>query len=430
MSYGLSVGVGRKIITPTVGTILFGYAPGRPAESVNDDLRVTCIALQQGETKAMLISADICLYDAPHCDRLRGLIETGTGVPADNVIFCSTHTHSGPAASAGAGWGTTNEAYNEQILDPRTVEAAAAACAGLRPALLGIGTTESNVGINRRELSRDGTVSLGQNPWGPYDPAMTVLCFRTTDGTPIVNAIHYCCHGTAAGKNPEITRDWSGPMVDCLEEQSGAISVFFNGAEGDVGPRLPNGKTTGSLKLALDLGALAGIDAVRAWRGIKTFRDVPLRVLTREIALPFKTLTDRETATRALHDLGDPERLVGMDAKAYDKWRQVIDTYASGDPRKTHRRFKESAVFLGSAAFVPLPFEMFVEITLRIRLHSPFEHTLCLSNSNGQFGYFPARDQYCRGGYEITSARNYDAYELAENADDSAVDQIVNMLES
>jgi len=179
--------------------------------------------------------------------------------------------------------------------------------ADLRPAQLGIGTTRSDIGINRRQLNRDGSISLGQNPWGPYDPEMTVLSFRTPDKKPIVNLVHYCCHGTAAGKNPEVTRDWSGPMVDCLEEQSGALTVFFDGAEGDIGPRLPNGKTTGSLKLAQDLGARAGIDAVRAWRGVSEYRDVAVKAITREIRLPYKPLPDLATARAEMAKLGNPE---------------------------------------------------------------------------------------------------------------------------
>lgn len=425
----MKVGVGREIISPPVGTILLGYAPGRPAESIHDDLRVTCMALEHGSTRAMLISADICMFSTETVAFLRKRIHEETGIPAEHVILSATHTHSGPVTSATVGWGNLDRAYVQDILEPQTIIAAKTACAKLQPAVLGIGTTQSDIGINRRQLNRNGTISLGQNPWGPYDPILTVLSFITPDKKPIVNLIHYCCHGTASGMNPEVTRDWSGPMVDCLEEQSGALSVFFNGAEGDIGPRLPNGKTTATLKMAQALGAKAGIDAVRAWRGIKEYRDVAVKAVVRDISLPCQPLPDLSTARSELASLGDQDKLFGMELKKYDKWQQVIKTHTTGMPVKKGHSFMQTLVSVGPVAFVPFPYEMFVEMTLRIRWHSPFQHTLCLSETNGSFGYFPTRDQYSRGGYEITMSHYYDTYVLAEDADDVAVEENLKLLE-
>jgi hypothetical protein len=425
----MKAGVGREIISPPLGTILLGYAPGRPAESIHDDLRVTCVALESGQTQAMLISADICMFSAETVACLRKRIQEETGIPAEHIVLSATHTHSGPVTSATVGWGNLDKAYVQDILEPQTIKAAKTAYVKMQTAVLGIGTTLSDIGINRRQLNRNGTISLGQNPWGPYDPVLTVLSVMTPDKEPIVNLIHYCCHGTASGMNPEVTRDWSGPMVDCLEEQSGALSVFFNGAEGDIGPRLPNGKTTATLKMAQALGAKAGIDAVRAWRSIKEYRDVAIQTIVRDITLPYRPLPDLATAQSELASLGDPDKLFGMDLKKYDKWQQVIRTLSTGIPVKSGHCFSQILVAVGPVAFVPFPYEMFVEMTLRIREHSPFQHTLCLSETNGSFGYFPTKDQYSRGGYEITMSHYFDAYVLTEDADDFAVEENLKMLE-
>lgn len=429
MENQLRVGVGREIITPSLGTLLYGYAPGRPAESVNDDLRVTCLALADGERQAMLISADICTYGEENAEHLRVMIEEQTGIPARLILFNVTHTHSGPATNASAGWGVTNDAYRLEQLEPAIVRAAKTAQQSLQPARMGVGTINSKTAINRRQLNRDGTISLGQNPWAPYDPVMTVVSFVSEKGDPLANLVHYCCHGTAAGVSPEITRDWSGPMVDCLEEQSGAISVFFGGAEGDVGPRLPNGRTTGNLKMALELGARAGFDAVTAWRSIRDYRDVALGTFIRDLELPYKPLADKETALQAMHNLGDPDKLKGMNLKIYDKWNRVIEEHGKNQPIEQHKVLKQTLVAIGPVVFVPFPYELFVEITLRIRQLSPFQYTLCLSNTNGSYGYFPTLDQYSRGGYEVQVARYFNAYELAENADDIVVQKSVQMLD-
>ncbi len=50
-------------------------------------------------------------------------------------------------------------------------------------------------------------------------------------------------------------------MTDAVEKESGAITAFFNGPEGDVGPRLSNGRTVGDLRHVHELGKMAAKDA-------------------------------------------------------------------------------------------------------------------------------------------------------------------------
>lgn len=106
-------------------------------------------------------------------------------------------------------------------------------------------------------MARDGVVDFGQNPWGQQDKRMTVIAFQTPDGAPIANVVHYGAHCTAAGTNTEITRDWAGVMIDRLEAESGAPTLFLNGAAGDVGPRLTNGKTKATSNYVMELGSVA-----------------------------------------------------------------------------------------------------------------------------------------------------------------------------
>ena len=72
---------------------------------------------------------------------------------------------------------------------------------------MGVANGNSFVGINRRELTEENKIKLGQNPWGCFNPKMTVISFADEHGTAVANMIHYGAHGTAAGKNQEITRD-------------------------------------------------------------------------------------------------------------------------------------------------------------------------------------------------------------------------------
>ena len=83
---------------------------------------------------------------------------------------------------------------------------------------MGVSTTTSYVGVNRRQFSEQGYVHLGQNPFGSADLTMTVMAFKSLEGENLVNVIHYNSHGTSLGREPQISRDWPGPMVDRIEK--------------------------------------------------------------------------------------------------------------------------------------------------------------------------------------------------------------------
>ena len=290
------------------------------------------------------------------------------------------------------------------------------------------------MGINRRELKEDGKIGLGQNPWGPRDPKMTVLSFKDMEGKCIANLIHYACHGTASAANPEITRDWYGVMVDMLDLESGGISAFFQGFEGDQGPKTPNGGTTQSYATALRIGGRAGIDAVRAWSGIKEWREVPLKVLHETISIPYEPLAPKEKAEEELARLGTLEQIYAekrfFDVNDHIHWSKVLAEYESGKPLKTHFVYEQSIVTLGPVAIVPAPWEAFAEIGLRIRRGSPYAYTLNLCNTHGCYAYLPTVSDIARGGYEcwhfLLAMRT--TYPLPKNTDDYWVQKNLEIL--
>ena len=433
MPVKLNVGAGCAIITPPLGTILFGYAPGRPAEAVGDDLSVTAIAIRSDNITILMLVADLCVIAPEIFEDIRARLSDSTGIPADHIVYTTTHTHSGPNVFTHNGWGDPDLPYIENILIPGSLAAAREAVSQMRPALMGIGTAQSDVAVNRRQITLDGKIILGQNPWGLRDPTMTVVSFKEAEsGRPIANMIHYCAHATASGCNPEITRDWPGPMTDILERESGAVTAFFNGSIGETGPNLPNGHTTGTYAMALELGARAGIDAVRAWRSIKEWRDVPVNLVTDAIRIPYEPLVAKEDALAEIKKLGTEEQLRSqkrfVEINELIRWQNIVSEYESDTPHQTHYVFHQSVVALGSVALVPFQFEMFIDMTLRIRHFSKFAYTLCLSNANGSMAYLPSQDQICRGGYEIWYFRFGHTYKMVDNADNYIVSENLNLL--
>jgi len=432
MSSQLSVGVGRGDITPEIGAILQGYAPGRPATSIHDHLHFTAFAFEQDGVRAIVATAELCQIGEPMMGKIRHAMEESSGVPYDNIIVSSTHTHSGPVSWHTPGNYPVDYDYLYNKLVPETAKAAADAVSSLRPAVMGVGVTQSDVGVNRRELTLDGKIILGQDPEGSYDPTMTVVSFREPDGKPIGNMIHYGAHNTGSGKNPEITRDWSGVMIDRLEAESGGVTAFFNGCEGDCGPRLANGKTTGNLQLALELGGRAAIDAVRAWRSIREWRPgCGLRVSTDRVDVFRKPLPTLEESEARLKELGDPEKLkgTGLRESEYKTVLERIRAVKENIEIPDSLEIAQTIVSVGPVAFLPIPFETFSGITLRISRHSPFAHTLSLSNGNGANGYFPTQDQLCRGGYEVWMFSSMRPRPFRDDSDQHYVTESVKLLQ-
>ena len=288
---------------------------------------------------------------------------------------------------------------------------------------------ESLVGINRRERLEDNTVKLGQNPWGPYDPKMTVISFKTESGEIKASMVHYGCHGTAAGLQTEISRDWSGIMTDRLEAVSGTMTAYINGAEGDVGPRLTNGQTTADFRYVEELGGYAASDAIRAYkaRGVYTIGNLQLYHGT--IHIPRKPLLPRETAQIMLANYPNPDALYNLGRMEYLYYKSTLDEYDAGCPAYEHEMtFPQTILSLGDTAFVPFPFEIFSEVTMRLQEYSPIRYTLSLSNTNGYNAYLPSEDQLVRGGYEIACFRYNCTHPLIDSADQVLIDENLRLM--
>ncbi len=424
----LYVGFEKCDITPPLGTVLSGYQGGRTGDVLHDRLSANAIAFRQNNQVALLISLDLlCLSDGVF-NELKEHIVSETGIPGENIIASAIHTHSGPCTMSVAGWNNVDRDYVENILYPKVAHITKSAIEKMQPAKMGIGQVMSYVGINRREILEDGSVALGQSENGVFDPKMYVLSFCNADEEIIVNLIHYGAHATATWETHDITRDWPGYMVDRLEEHTSAPAVFFNGAIGDIGPRLSNGKTTGDLKLAEEIGRKAGEDAVLAFQSVKAYEDVDLSVKNGVLKLPYCPLISRNEAEKRYEEVCAMDKSIDFVITLIDKYKKILEFYDSGETPQTEWAYQQTYIAIGPVVFVPYPAEIFCQIALDQQKMSPFTYTLCLSNANGYVGYLPTEDQIPYGGYEIESFYSR-FYQLEDCADKQIVQENQRLLE-
>ena len=414
----LKAGIAREIITPKVGGLLSGYGSDKPSTVIHDDLTVTALAIVSEKNKVVIMNATILSFSTALADRLRTLCGEAAGVPAANVILNAGHTHSGPVM---------NNEYIDQILVPKCIAAAKASVQNLKPATVGVAKTDSKVGINRRKLMPNDRVLLSNNPWGTHDSEMTVISFKGDDRKTFANMVHYAAHCTSAGINTEVTRDWAGGMIDRLEAESGGMTMFLQGLQGDIGPRLPNGEDKGDIKHVVELGAIAAIDAVRAYKDIRVFRDEEMSITTGEVRIPHAPLMPLAEARSELAKLeaGESGRWTSGNRNNLNR---IIELHEKGQTGESFFSYNQTLIRIGPIVLIPVPFEASCEISLRLRAYSKYGHTLALGCTNGSNSYLVSQDQICRGGYEVERFMDR-ALRFVDNADMHLINQNLQLMD-
>lgn len=425
-------GAAREDTTPPVGTLLYGYNPHQESYSVHDNLAVTALAVSQYGKTALMLTCALGDLQTELSDKTAEKITAECGIPKEHILISSTHTHSAPNLSGVVGWGELNMEYYDSIFLPALLKASKQAIANLAPAEVAVGVVNSEVGINRREQYPDGSIGLGQNPHGCYDPNMTLVSIRNSerkDG--ILNLIHYGCHGTSAGCNREITRDWSGVMIDRVEAETKTLTAFWNGAIGDVGPRLTNGATTGDIRFVEEHGGLAAHDAMRAWKTKGGYHKPELKIKVDTVSLPYKEMPTLDWIESKLATYTDTENMINIQRLEYEHYKETAEFLKNGDGIVPEFfTYPQTIISIGDVVFVPFPFEQFSEIAMRLREYSPFTYTLTLSCTNGYNVYLPSEDQLCRGGYEVGCFMYGNLFPLADNTDQHIIDENMRIIKS
>jgi hypothetical protein len=207
----------------------------------------------------------------------------------------------------------------------------------------------------------------------PLDPELGLLKVMRTSGRPVALLWNYAIHGTAlGGANSFLSGDLMADASARLERETGAPVLFINGAAGDVSPRQrgwPGVESAG--------GALASA-ALAAWRTMPPRRDLTLRAVRSEVALPGPALSVRNCTGRWM-----PAAVrLGLD------WTL---------PRSAGL----TAVRIGGTAWVTVPGELQTRLGLDIKTagRRSFAEAFVAGYSNDYLGYFVTRADYGRPSY-------------------------------
>jgi hypothetical protein len=234
----LSAGVARTEINPPVGIDLCGYAGRVPGcTGIHDDLYAKALVVSDGETKAAVVSLDLIGLSLEQVAWIRNKASAATGVPGENMLMGTSHTHAGPAPAQLRACGYPDQAYVQDLL-PKIVQTIVDASKDMRPAKFGFGKTVADISINRRYRVKTGTEQVPEDWSGIVDPEVGIWYFTDDEDYPIATVFNYACHGVTMGNDNRLaSADWPGAAQRAIEGEIGGQAMFLQGCCGNINPR-------------------------------------------------------------------------------------------------------------------------------------------------------------------------------------------------
>ncbi len=379
----------KKNITPEKPQWLRGYNP-RISTGIHDSIYHRIVVLDDGHTRFILASSDICTFSPVFYDDVASEIESRFNINPLNFWWSLTHTHSAPEVATGYGsilypvMANRRKQADEHEKDPaytlmmkqKLLDGIDEALKSLVPARLAVTWGYSQANINRRAIDADSKASLGMNPDGPVDRKIGILKINHEKGEPLAVIANYPVHGTVmGGQSQVISGDAPGIVAEYFEEKTGAPLLFINGAAGNIAPIYsvyPN-PHAGHLS---QFKVLLGDKILNACRQIShATADVTIR--TERLIVE----TKQHPALDLPEDMGNYSRTSGSGEKLIRLPVRIL-------------RINED-VAIWSA-----PVELFCEISNNIRSSSPYPYTFYFGYTNGVMGYLVSENEYQYGGYE------------------------------
>lgn len=370
----------RVEITPHSSQWLLGYQ-ARQSTGVHDAIYHRVVAMDSGDAQFYLISTDLCLYSPALYDDVAAALKKEAGVDPKNIWWSVTHSHAtpeiGPPSLYAALLGRSDHPWDRDYTATVTkalIEAVRAAREKLEPARISFGEGISLANINRRAKDPNGRVSLGLNPDGPTDRQIGLIRLERADGGLIALIVNYAMHGTVMdGHNLLISGDAPGTVTAYLESKLGGTVLYEQGAAGNLAPIYsvyPDARSGHLSEFNVLLGDKI-LDAAR--RMSPPTADVSLWLGQSTIDTPRKPSL---------------------------AWPDDLAAYSASEAGRAMVKLPVRFLRINDAIVWSLPVELFCEMAVNVRNHSPFTHTFYFGYTNGWFGYLPTAQAFQEGGYE------------------------------
>ena len=413
----LHVGYAREKIMPDMGKDIplggYGNDQYRLAQGFLDYLYITCIAFSEGDQTILLMTQDQIGSNETVVNQIKEGINLQTGIPMENVLIASTHSHSTPSLGETSFTGIT--AYRETMVE-MGISAGLKALEDRAPATMYGGTIQVE-GMNfiRHYLMNDGTyfgsnfgsaVSGYKDHAAPNDPTMALLKIDREGEKEDILLMNWAAHPCYTGgiDKFDISADYIGVIRNVVEAETGMKFAFFLGASGnqntnswmDQDMHYLDNNDYGTTLAQRAIDALPGLEKIEG-SGIATSyqefeyamnkEDLDKLQQAREVQELYSTTGDRDAGNALANQYGL--------SSVYHAGAVIgRSTY----PDSWH--FPFHATRIGNFSFINAPYEMFAASGKYIRDNSPFQTTFVITCSNDSEGYFPTLEAFEYGCYE------------------------------
>ncbi|MHB1457540.1 MAG: GNAT family N-acetyltransferase [Armatimonadota bacterium] len=368
--------------------------------SLDDAFRATAIVLE-ADTRVCIVSCDAIGLHRDVCDRIARTIEEQCGIPFENILISSTHTHHAPItidvlempvdsqfissmeeAVVSAVKTSTDYLNNNPPVNEADAEL-----------FIGIGN-EATTGRNSRFILRDGGISWMAHrpedmvrPTGPLDPELPVILFRRPDGKVVAGIYNHTNHNIGYRENP-LSPGFCVLAARESKKKHGGVFMFLPGAFGSTHPTdVATNERITRLSNAIDdtipdmrLGLLGPLSASKIpfKYNIRTFSETAADIAVVDYCSRYLDSASSDSWISIFRKMR--ERLAPMQGEERESWIQLIR--------------------LGDIAIVGVPGELFTSLGMEIKRRSPFKYTIVTAIANDYIGYLPDRKAFELGGYQ------------------------------
>lgn len=396
----IRVGAAKLNITPSKEEL----GPG--SLGIHDSVYCRAIVIDNGITSAALVTV-AGNQDEKSWKASTVRIEKELGIPAENIVLSSTHSHS---------------VGRIQGLDSKICAAVKVAKDKLQPARIGWGTGVSYINVKRDLIDpRTRTWWEGPNYEGAADRTVYVISFEALDGTPVAVYYNYAMHAVLMGQYDMVSGDAPGATSRYIEDSydNKVVAVWSEGACGDINPIY--------FQQTFDLRDIRIKDYARRGEDISNAMPPGGVGLDRGDPTIQKLMKEQETITNAMGVmLGEEVKHVMRSISRFDtdnlpiKAEQKVlafpgrrrtnqgrggveGTYVDGDSVS----IRIGVLLLGDIALGTVNGEVYNEIARQFISESPYSKTMMVTIANGTAttGYIPDDASYGQQVFEVLSSR-------------------------
>ncbi len=385
----LKLGYAQADITPDEPLELVGfYRPDNLSKDVEGPL-LAQVSVWENEERCCLITVDSLGFMKDMTDLLRERVCRVLGAAKDKVMVCFSHTHAAPNADS-------EKRYFEMICE-KVSKATELALADLKPVCVGYGNAEVEIGVNRRP----GGMKIDKR-------AGFLIAREEEQQKNRLLLVRLTAHGNVLkADNYRISPDYFGAVRESLQEQYMCPVMVLQGASGNIAPKYFDSETTpvdarGPAFIRSKDALQRMAEEVREKLAESTERitmtaGVAVRMYSKEMML-YAEVPPLEVAEKIA---SEAKELCGIDGT---EWLVEVSRLREFGVRRQEECAEVQYFSIGDWCLCGVPYELMTEFALDGVERTGNEFFYINGYTNGCLSYFPMKDEFDKGGYEVYSS--------------------------